>query len=63
MHTVALERAVKVVTETGVAVLGEERRRGWITSHLEHLCQLLSIDSKRSFVKYVTMYNRADFGT
>ena len=54
VHTVAVERAVKVVTEAAGAVLGEERRHGWICSRLEHRRQLPSINSKRSFVKSLT---------
>ena len=51
VHTVAVERAVKVVTEAAGSVLGEERRHGWISSRLAHRDQLPSIDSKQSFVK------------
>lgn len=50
VHTVAVERAVKVVTEAAAAVLGEERRHGWICSRLEHRRQLPNIASKHTFV-------------
>ena len=53
VHTVAVERTVKVVTEAASAVLGEERRHGWISSRLEHRRQLPRIASKRSFVKAI----------
>ena len=53
VHTVAVERAVKVVTEAAGAVFGEERRHGFISSRLAHRQQLPSIGSKQSFVKCV----------
>ena len=51
VHTVAVERAVKVVTEAASAVIGEQRRHGWISSRLAHRRQLPSIKSKESFMK------------
>ena len=36
VHTVAVERAVKVVTEAAGAVVGEEQRHGFICSRLRH---------------------------
>ena len=51
VHTVAVERAVKVVTEAAAAVVGEERRHGWICSRLEHRRQLPNISSKHTLVR------------
>lgn len=49
VHTVAVERAVKVVTEAAVAVVGEEQRHGFICSRLRHRQQLATVVSKRSW--------------
>ena len=49
VHTVAVERAVKVVTEAAGAVIGEAQRHGWICSRLRHRQQLPVINSKKSF--------------
>ena len=49
VHTVAVERAVKVVTESAGAVVGEEQRHGWICSRLRHRQQLPAVTSKKSF--------------
>ena len=49
VHTVAVERAVKVVTEAAGAVVGERQRHGWICSRLRHRQQLPVVSSKKSF--------------
>ncbi|KAF0287669.1 hypothetical protein FJT64_013938 [Amphibalanus amphitrite] len=49
VHTVAVERAVKVVTEAAGAVVGEKQRHGWICSRLRHRQQLPAVFSKKSF--------------
>ena len=51
VHTVAVERAVKVVTEASRAVVGEEQRHGFICSRLRHRQQVATIVSKRSWSK------------
>ena len=51
VHTVAVERAVKVVTEAASAVIGEEARHGFICSRLRHRQHLPEVISKFSFVK------------
>ena len=51
MHTVAVERAVKVVTEAAIAVVGEEQRHGYICSRLRHRQQLPVFISKHSWAK------------
>ena len=49
VHTVAVERTVKAVTEAAAAVVGEERRHGFICSRLRHRQLLPNIVSKRSW--------------
>ena len=49
VHTVAVERAVKVVTEAARAVVGEEQRHGYICSRLKHRGQLPAVKGKMSF--------------
>ena len=49
VHTVAVERAVKVVTEAATAVVGEEQRHGFICSRLHHRKQLPTVISKQSW--------------
>ena len=49
VHTVAVERAVKVVTEAATAVVGEEQRHGFICSRLRHRQQLATVVSKKSW--------------
>ena len=49
VHTVALERAVKVVTEVAVAVVGEKQRHGFICIRLRHRQQFATVVSKRSW--------------
>lgn len=51
VHTVAVERAVKVVTEAAIAVVGEEQRHGYICSRLRHRQQLPVFISKHSWAK------------
>ena len=50
VHTVAVERAVKVVTEAAGAVVGEAQRHGWICSRLRHRQQLPAVTSKKSLI-------------
>ena len=45
VHTVAVERAVKVVTEASRAEVGEQRRHGFLCSRLRHRQQVLTIVS------------------
>ena len=49
VHTVAVERAVKVVTEAATAVVGEEQHHGFICSRPHHHKQLPTVSSKRSW--------------
>ena len=49
VHTQAVERAVRVVTEACQKVQGEEARHGLITSILKHRKMLPSFNSKRDF--------------
>ena len=51
VHTVAVERAVKVVTEVAGVVVGEEQRHGYICSRLRHRQQLPAFTSKRSWTR------------
>ena len=53
VHTVAVERAVKVVTEASRAVVGEEQRHGFICSRLRHRQQVTTVISKQSFSENV----------
>lgn len=47
VHTVAVERTAKVVTEAAAAVVGEERWHGLICSKLRHRRQLPAAVSKQ----------------
>ena len=54
VHTVAVERAVKVVTEAASNVVGETQRHGWICNRLRHRGRLPAVTSKKSFTKSLT---------
>ena len=51
VHTVAVERTVKVVTEAAGAVVGEEQRHGYICNRLRHRQQLPAFTSKQSWIR------------
>lgn len=50
IHTVAVERTVRVVTEAASAVVGEEQRHGFVCNRLRHRKKLPVITSKRSWL-------------
>ena len=54
VHTVAVERGVKVVTEAAGLVVGEEQRHGYICSRLKHRRELPAFENKASFTMMVT---------
>ena len=49
VHTQAVERAVRTVTEACLAVQGEEARHGFITARLKHRHRLPVFESKKDF--------------
>ena len=49
VHTQAVERAVRTVTEACLAVQGEEARHGFITARLKHRHRLPVFASKKDF--------------
>lgn len=50
IHTVAVERTVRVVTEAASAVVGEEQRHGFVCNRLRHRQQLPVITGKRCWL-------------
>ena len=50
VHTQAVERAVRTVTETCLAVVGEEARHGLITAKLRHRQIFSTINSKKDLL-------------
>ena len=49
VHTVSVERTVRVVTEAAANVVGERQRHGFICGRLRHREKLPSVKSKKNF--------------
>ena len=50
-HTQAVERCVKLVTEASIAVIGQEKREGFIRNRIASRKKMPSFDTKSQFVR------------